>query len=108
MSILKNVGFVAAGLIGATAIPSIASTATETITLTPGQIEFIRQFDYASKTNFSGLVQNPAAIPMIKSASAACGNLELQKQTVYAAGGNKADADYASNKFETLFCNNNI
>lgn len=108
MSILKNFGFVAAGLIGATAVPSIASTATEVVTLTPGQLEFIQQFDYAANTNFRGLTGNPAAVPLIKSATAACGNKNLQIQTVYAAGGNKADADYASNKFETLFCGNKV
>ena len=108
MSILKNVGFVAAGLIGATTIPSIASTATETVTLTSGQIEFIRQFDSATGRNFSGIVATPGAIPIIKSASVACGNVELQKQTVFAAGGNQIQANYASNKFETLFCNNKI
>jgi hypothetical protein len=109
MSILKNVGFVAVGLIGATAIPSIASTATETVTLTSGQIEFIRKLDSASgKTNFRGLAENPAAIPMIKSATVACGNIDLQKQAVYAAGGNQIQAKYASHNFETLFCNNKI
>lgn len=106
MSIFKNLGFIAAGLIGATTIPSIASTATETVTLTSGQIEFIRQFDTATGRNFSGLAATPGAIPIIKSASIACGNVEFQKQVVYSAGGNKAQADYTSNKFESLFCGN--
>lgn len=109
MSILQNVCLVAAGVIGATAIPSIASTATDVASLTPGQLEFIRKLDNASgKTNFRGLVENPAAIPMIKSATAACGNIDLQKQVVYAAGGNQVQAKYASYNFETLFCGNKV
>jgi hypothetical protein len=105
---LKNLGFIAAGAVVASTVPSIASTATETVTLTPGQIEFIRQFDQATGRNFSGLAATPGAIPIIKSATAACGNTILQKQTVIAAGGNQVQADYASNKFETLFCGNKI
>ena len=108
MSILKNFGFVAAGLIGATAVPSIASIATESVTLTSGQIEFIRQFDTATGRNFSGLAATPGASTIIKSASITCGNVEFQKQFVISAGGNQKQAGYASNKFETLFCQNKV
>lgn len=101
---IKNLGFIAAGALLTATIPSIASTTSESVSLTPGQIEFIRQFDYAAKTNFSNLANNPAAVGMIKSATIACGNIDLQKQTVYAAGGTESQANYASNKFETLFC----
>lgn len=104
---IKNAVLVLAGVIGATAVPSIASTASETVTLTPGQVEFIRQFDAATGRNFSSLAIQPTAVPIIKSASIACGNVEFQKQFVYSAGGNDAQAEYASKKFETLFCNNN-
>ena len=103
---IKNIGLVLAGVIGATAIPSIASTASETVTLTPGQAEFIRQFDTATGRNFSGLAASPGAVPIIKSASIACGNVEFQKQFVYSAGGNEVQANYASKKFESLFCGN--
>jgi len=103
---IKNLGFVLAGIVGATAVPSIASTATETVTLTPGQSEFIRQFDVATGRNFSGLAATPGAVPIIKAASVACGNVEFQKQFVFSAGGNQKQAEYASNKFQTLFCNN--
>ena len=105
---IKNIGLVLAGVIGATAIPSIASTTSETVTLTPGQIEFIRQFDVATGSNFSGLAATPGAIPIIKSATLACGNVEFQRQVVFSAGGNQAQAEYTTNKFESLFCGNSL
>jgi len=113
---IKNIGLVLAGIVGATAVPSIASTAGEYISnsnanpvaLTPGQVEFIRQFDTATGRNFSGLAATPGAITIIKSASIACGNVEFQKQFVVSAGGNQKQAEYASNKFETLFCQNKV
>jgi len=104
---IKNIALVFAGVIGAAAIPSIASTASETVTLTPGQIEFIRQVDKETNSNFSNLSSNPGSVQIIKSASVACGNVEFQKQFIYSAGGSKIDAEYASKKFETLFCGNN-
>jgi hypothetical protein len=105
---IKNIGLVLAGVIGATAVPSIASTASDTVTLTPGQAEFIRQFDVATGRNFSGLAATPGAVAIIKSASIACGNVEFQKQFVFSAGGNQAQADYTTKKFESLFCGNNL
>lgn len=100
----KNLFFVFTGIISSLANPSFASTTPQSTNLTPGQIEFIRQLDFIAKTNFQELAKNPAVIPLIKSASLACGNISLQKQAVYAAGGNTSQANYASNKFETLFC----
>jgi hypothetical protein len=113
---IKNIGLVLAGIVGATAVPSIASTAGEyvsnsnanPIALTPGQVEFIRQFDVATGKNFSGLAATPGASTIIKSASVACGNVEFQKQFAISAGGNKKQAQYASDKFENLFCQNKI
>jgi len=113
---IKNIGLVLAGIVGATAVPSIASTAGEyvlnstanPVVLTPGQVEFIRQFDTATGRNFSGLAATPGAITIIKSASIACGNVEFQKQFVVSAGGNQKQAEYTSNKFESLFCQNKI
>jgi len=109
---IKNIGFVLAGIVGATAVPSIASTAghyvsestVNAVSLTPGQVEFIRQFDTATGRNFSGLAATPGATTIIKTASIACGNVEFQKQFVFSAGGNQKQAEYASNKFESLFC----
>lgn len=106
---MKKIAIFLTGVVSSFIIPAVASTVSETVTLSSGQIEFIRQFDTATGRNFSGLaISTPGAIPIIKSASVACGNVELQKQTVFAAGGNEIQAAYASNKFETLFCNDKI
>ena len=113
---IKNIGFILAGIIGATAVPSIASTAGEfvsnsdanPVSLTPGQVEFINQFDTATGRNFSGLAMTPGAVAIIKTATIACNNVEFQKQFVISAGGNQKQAEYASNKFQTLFCNRNV
>lgn len=109
---VKNIGFILAGIVGATAVPSIASTAGEfvsnsnanPVSLTPGQVEFIKQFDTATGRNFSGLVATPGAAAIVKTATVACGNVEFQKQFVISAGGNQKQAEYASEKFQTLFC----
>jgi hypothetical protein len=111
---IKNICLVLAGIVGATAVPSIASTAREyisnlnanSVVLTQGQVEFIRQFDSATGSNFSGLAATPGATAIIKTATVACNNVEFQKQFVISAGGTQIDAEYASNKFQTLFCNN--
>ena len=113
---IKNVALVFTGIIGATAIPSIASTAGEfvsnsnanPVSLTTGQVEFIKQFDTATGRNFSGLVTTPGGVVIIKTATVACGNEEFQKQFVISAGGNQKQAEYASNKFQKLFCDNKI
>jgi hypothetical protein len=106
---MKKIAIFLTGVVSSFIIPVVASTVSETVTLSSGQIEFIRKLDSASgTTNFSGLAKNPAAIPMIKSANVACGNIDLQKQAVYAAGGNQIQAKYASHNFETLFCNDKI
>lgn len=106
---MKKVAVVLTVIASAFIIPAVVAAVSETVTLSSGQIEFIRQFDTATGRNFSGLaISTPGAIPIIKSASAACGNVELQKKTILALGGNLSDASYASNKFETLFCNDKI
>ena len=102
--ILKSLGLVASGALLTATIPSIASTTSEATTLTPGQIEFIKQFDAAAGKNFSNLTSNPGAVSLIKTASVACGKVEIQKQFAISAGATKTQADYASRKFETLFC----
>ena len=106
--IFKSLGLIASGAVLTATIPSIASTSTEATTLTPGQIEFIKQFDYATGKNFSSFATNPGAVPIIKSATVACGNVDVQKQFVISAGGNPSQAAYASKKFETLFCQNKV
>ena len=106
--IFKSLGLIAGGAVLTATIPSIASTTTQAVTLTPGQIEFIKQFDYATGKDFSSLAKNPGAIQIIKSASVACGKVDVQKQFVISAGGNPSQAAYASKKFETLFCQNNV
>ncbi len=104
---IKNIGFVLAGIIGATAVPSIASTVSNSTDLTESQIEFIKQVDSETGSKFTNLLNTPGANTIIKTATVACGNVEFQKQFMFSAGGNEKDAEYASNKFETLFCNNN-
>lgn len=106
--IFKSLGLIASGAVLTAAIPSIASTTTEATTLTPGQIEFIKQFDYATGKDFSSFAKNPSAVPIIKSATVACGNVNVQKQFVISAGGNQSQAEYASKQFETLFCSNKV
>lgn len=106
--IFKTLGLIASGAVLTATIPSIASTKTEAVTLTPGQIEFIKQLDSATGKNFSSLAKNPGAVSIIKSATVACGNVDVQKQFVISAGGNPSQAEYASKKFETLFCQNKV
>lgn len=106
--IFKSLGLIASGAVLTATIPSIASTTNEAVTLTPGQIEFIKQFDAETGKNFSNFTTNPSAVPIIKSANVACGKVDIQKQFIISAGGNSADAEYASNKFETLFCQNKV
>ena len=107
--LMKKVAIVLTVIASAFIIPAVVAAVSDTVTLSSGQVEFIRQFDSATGRNISGLaISTPGAIPIIKSASAACGNVELQKKTILALGGNLSDAYYASNKFENLFCNNNI
>ncbi len=102
--IFKSLGLIAAGTLLTATIPSIASTTSEATTLTPGQIEFIKQFDAATGKNFSNLTTNPGAVSIIKTATVACGKVEVQKQFAASAGATKSQAEYASKKFETLFC----
>lgn len=109
---VKNIGLVLAGIIGATAVPSIASTASQQLSnsemnpvvLTEGQVKFITEFDAATGRNFSGLAATPGGIAIIKTATVACNNVAFQKQFVISAGGTQKQAEYASNKFQTLFC----
>jgi hypothetical protein len=101
---IKTIALVSIGAVAALAIPSFASTASNTVSLTPGQINFINQLDRAGNTTLSSLMNTPGAIPIIKSASLACGNIPLQKKAVLALGGTEQDATYASLRFQTDFC----
>lgn len=105
--IIKSLGLLASGALLTATIPSIASTSSKVTALTPGQIQFIKQFDAATGKNFSSLSKNPGAVSIIKSASIVCGKVEIQKQFAISSGATKSQADYASNKFETLFCGKN-
>ena len=107
---IKNLALVSVGAIAAMAIPSFASgttqSVTEAVSLTPNQVEFVRQVDAGFGTKFSSLVNTPGANQIIKSASLACGNIQLQKQTIAAIGGTEVQANYSSRKFQSLFCGN--
>lgn len=103
----KSLAIASIGALSALTIPAIASIPKENpISLNKGQIEFINTLDRAGGTTLSSLVNTPGANQIIKSATLACGNIELQKKSVIALGGTEKDAFYASKQFETKFCGN--
>ena len=101
-----------AGAAALTTIPSmrssIATPARQQFELTTGQKEFIRQFDEAVGIKVLPLASTPVAAPFIKVASIACGDTALQREAVFAVGGNKWQAADATRRFETLFCGNQV
>ena len=91
----------------AVAIPVFASTqstVSQSIALLPNQVEFIQLIDKETGTNLNSLKNDPTVIMLTQASTRACGNIELQKQTILALGGTTLDASYASNKFEKVFC----
>ena len=99
-----------AGAAALTTIPSmrssIATPARQQFQLTEGQKEFIRQFDEAVGTKVLPLASTPVAAPFIKVASIACGDNELQRDAVFALGATEWQAQDATKRFQTLFCDN--
>ncbi|KZR78702.1 hypothetical protein [Prochlorococcus marinus] len=99
-----------AGVLAITAVPSISSSiatpARQQFQLTAGQKEFIRQFDEAVGTKVLPLASTPVAAPFIKVASIACGDNELQRDAVFALGATEWQAQDATKRFQTLFCDN--
>ena len=99
-----------AGVVAITAVPSISSSiatpARQQFQLTEGQKEFIRQFDEAVGTKVLPLASTPVAAPFIKVASIACGDNELQRDAVLALGATEWQAQDATKRFQTLFCDN--
>jgi len=91
----------------AVAVPVFASTQSaisQSITLLPNQVEFIQLIDKETGTNLISLKNDPTVIMLAQTSTRVCGNIQLQKQTILALGGNTLDASYASNKFENVFC----
>ena len=99
-----------AGVVAITAVSSISSSiatpARQQFQLTAGQKEFIRQFDEAVGTKVLPLASTPVAAPFIKVASIACGDNELQRDAVLALGATEWQAQDATKRFQTLFCDN--
>jgi len=110
---MKKTSLVIGGLLAALAVPAIASTQNESpivhsASLLPNQVEFLKLVDNEAGTNLSSLKDDSTVITLVQASARACGNVELQKKVISALGGNDADKNYASNKFQTLFCNNNL
>jgi len=110
---MKKTSLIIGGLLAALAVPAIASTQSESpivhsASLLPNQVEFLNLVDSEAGTNLSTLKNDPTVVTLIQASARACGNIDLQKQVISALGGNEADANYASNKFQTVFCNNNL
>jgi hypothetical protein len=106
----KTAIIVAATAAAAIAVPVFASTQNESSSvqssaLLPNQIEFIRLVDKEAGTNFYALKDDPTVVSLVRASTGVCNNISLQKQVISALGGTAADATYASNKFQTVFCN---
>ncbi|HGY5547695.1 MAG TPA: hypothetical protein ACN46M_08280, partial [Prochlorococcus sp.] len=101
-----------AGVVAITAVPSIRSSIATPVRqqfeLTTGQKEFIRQFDEAVGTKILPVASSAAAVPIVKAASFACGDTALQREAVFAVGGNEWQAKDATRRFEKLFCGNQV
>jgi len=110
---MKKTAIVLAAAAASLAIPVFATTQTESpiihsASLLPNQVAFLKTIDNEAGTNISSLKEDPTAIMLVQASARVCGNTELQKKTIRALGGTQADANYASNKFQTLFCNNSL
>lgn len=110
---MKKTSLVIGGLLAALAVPAIASTQSESpivhsSSLLPNQVEFLKLVDSEAGTNLSSLKDNPTVITLVQASARACGNTELQKKVISALGGSELDGNYASSKFQTVFCNNTL
>ena len=52
------------------------------------------------------MASNAVAVPIVKAAAFACGDTALQREAVFAVGGNEWQAADATKRFESLFCGN--
>ena len=50
------------------------------------------------------MASSAAAVPIVKAATIACGDTALQREAIFAVGGNQWQANDATQKFEELFC----
>ena len=110
---MKKTPIIICGLLAALAFPAIASTQNESsivhsTSLLPNQVEFLKLVDSESGTNLSSLKNNPTVINLVQASARMCGNVELQKKVISALGGTVADENYASNKFQSVFCQNSF
>ena len=108
---MKKTPIILGGLLAALAVPVIASTQNESpvihsAALLPNQVEFLKLVDKESGTNLSSLKNDSTAIMLVQASARACNNIGLQKQVISALGGNESDANYASSKFQSVFCKN--
>lgn len=109
---MKKTALIISGIAAAAiAVPAIASTQTEqsvvhSAALLPNQVQFLQLVDKEAGTNLSSLKNDPTVIMLVQASARACNNIQLQRQVISALGGTQADATYASNKFQTVFCSN--
>jgi len=104
MKLTATVAAFAGLLAGAVVLPGFAITAKGVSELSVGQTAFIRELDDALGSKFLEVATSPAAVPLVKSASLACGNTSLQHQALTAAGATAIQTTYAIERFENLFC----
>jgi hypothetical protein len=110
---MKKTPVIICSFLAALAVPAIASTQNESpivhsASLLPNQVEFLKLVDSEAGTNLSSLKNNPTVIALIQASARTCGNVELQKQVISALGGTVSDGNYASNKFQSVFCQNSF
>ncbi|KGG24853.1 hypothetical protein EV13_2775 [Prochlorococcus sp. MIT 0702] len=48
------------------------------------------------------------AAPILKAATLACGDTNLQRRAILAIGGNAWQSDHAIDRVQTLFCNSKV
>jgi len=110
---MKKTPIIIFGLLAVLSVPVIASTQNESsivhsASLLPNQVEFLKLVDSEAGTNLSSLKNNPTVITIVQASARTCGNVELQKKVISALGGTVADENYASNKFQSIFCQNSF
>ncbi len=109
---MKTLPFILGGVLTTVlVVPAIASIQSESTivhsaNLLPNQVEFLKLVDKEAGTNLSSLKNDPTIIMLVQASARACDNVNLQKKVISSLGGTEMDASYASNKFQTLFCNN--
>ena len=102
----KNIMLVLAGFTAGLLSPAVSTPVRDQLQLTTGQKEFIRQFDEALGTNVLPVASTAPAVPIVKSAMLACGNYDLQREAIFALGGNEWQSVDAMDRFDRLFYRN--